>query len=120
MLVHGIVGDGWECLIGTVGAFDARFLAYTRCPLVVAGGAVARASGLRFPPDRIDILASPKQRSEESDFLGGRRVVTDRNISDRRYCATSRRQGSVANLSPLDEGTQLVILGPKLCAFGLE
>ena len=121
MVVDGVVGDGPERLVETVGAFDAWFFANTGHPFVVAGRAVAGSSDFRFPPDRINIIASPKQRTEEGDLIGGGRVIPNGGIGRVEFCGLGQRcRNAIANLAVLHDGAQPLILEAKLRTLGFE
>jgi len=69
VFVDGGIGERKKCLVGTIRALDARFLANTRYPLAVAGRAVPGAPGLRLPPDRIDGSSRPRNNERKSATL---------------------------------------------------
>ena len=67
------VGYGKKTLVRTFGAFDSRFLANSPDPLIAASWRVTSPTCLTaLEALRINILSSPKQRAEQSNFgVGG-------------------------------------------------
>ena len=58
MIVDDVVGNRQKRLVRTIRALDPGFLADAGDPLVCAGGAIPRSSGLRLPSERIGVLAT--------------------------------------------------------------
>jgi hypothetical protein len=77
MPANDLIGYRQEAAVGTVGAFDARFLTDTADPLVCAGGCVPGPAA--FPAleaARVHIVSTTEEGSEERDLdLGSRRPI---------------------------------------------
>ena len=73
MPANHLFSDGKKALVWAFGTLNSRFIADSLGPLIGTSGRIAGPTCLAaFEAARVNILSSPKQRTEQGDFgLGG-------------------------------------------------